>query len=636
MVEPNKNKIEEVKEALYSRSPNLVFTKTRHGLKFKTNETNTSWSDTDLENESEWQFPYMKIFLGAFIFFILAGGFAAYKFFAGSNVISGDNIDIIVRGPVSVAGGDELPLDIDIQNKNNVNLSAVDLKIEYPSGTRKPDNLSVAMERYSEAIGNINVGKSERRLIKAVLFGEENTNEDIKITVEYRVPGSNAIFYKEKVYTVLMSSAPVSFVVTGPEEINAKQKMEFKVEITSNSLTVIKNLILKADYPFGYTFDSASPNPSSVDKSVWTIGDLQPGAKRTIKILGIVQGQDGEQRVFKFTVGMADKLDEESVGTPFAVYSNTISIKKPFIGVDLAVDGDQSQEVSVSNGKTVRTDLTWNNNLASQIHDAIIQIKLRGGILDKSSIRVEKGFYNSIDNTIIFDKQSNSELASIDPGTQGSASFTFSSFSSKSTTGSSFNNPDIYMDISVTGKRIEGSNVPQELLYSDSKRIKIASSLNLISNGYRTVGPFENSGPVPPKAEQETMYTITWTATDILNDVNDAKVVATLPPYVKWQNLTSPSSENISFNSLNNEVTWNIGGIKSGTGYSLAARTVSFQVSITPSLSQVGTSPVLLGEASLSGIDAFTKTLLGEKKYPVTTDIKNDPEYSSDMGKVIQ
>lgn len=638
MFDPREDKsgIDEIKKSLYSRDTDAIFAKKRHSLKPVDEEANTDWSDDDLRNESDFKFPYVKILLGALIFFLLTAGFAAYRFFGGSNLISGDNINILVRGPVSVAGGEILPLDIEVQNKNSVDLKVVDLKIEYPDGTRDTNDLSLPLDRYSEVLGDINVGKSERRLVKAVLFGEENTQKDIKITVEYRVSGSNAIFYKEKTYQILISSAPVNLIVVGPEEVNANQKAEFDIEVVSNSLSVIKNLTLKIDYPFGFNFISAIPGAFSIDNSVWKIGDLGPGAKRNIKLSGSIEGQDGEERMFRFTVGTPDRLDEKSIQTPFSVYTTTLLIKKPFMGVNLAINNNQSKEVVVKSGEVVRAALHWQNNLPSQIYDASIQIKLRGGILDKSSIQVERGFYSSIDNSITFDKKKDSSLSSIDPGSYGDVNFLFSSFSSQSKTGSSFNNPEIYMDINVMGKRAQGENVPQELLYSDSKRVKIASVLKLSSLGFRSIGPFENMGPIPPKAEEETTYTITWTATNIFNDVSSTKVSATLPPYVKWNNLTSPLSEKITFDETTGQVVWDLGNVRSGTGLTLTPREASFHISIIPSLSQVDTAPEIVSQTTISGTDSFTNTEVGETKPGITTEIKNDPSYKSEDGKVIK
>lgn len=631
-----KSKLEDIKKGLYSRDTSEVSFKRRHSLGSDIVKANTEWSEDDLKKESDFKLPYKNIFLVAIIFFIFAIGFASYKFFISGNMISGDNIDIVVRGPVSIAGGEVLPLDLEVRNKNNVDLKVVDLKIEYPDGTRSTDDLSVPLIRYNELLGDINTGKSVKRLLKAVLFGEENVKKEIKFTVEYRVPGSNAIFYREKTYSVLINSSPINLKVLGVGEISANQKTDFTIEIESNSLTVIKNLILKADYPFGFDYISANPKPSSVDKSVWYIGDLEPGAKRLIKLSGSINGQDGEERVFRFTVGTPDKLDDNTINTAFSVYTANVSIKKPFLGVNLFINGDSSKEVIVNSGSKINADIAWQNNLTTNVYDVAIKVKLSGPILDKTTVYTEEGFYNSINNTITFDKQKDNVFALVEPGYQGETGFTFSLFGPQSQTGASFSNPEVLMDISVFGNRVEESNVSQELLYSATKKIKVASVLRLTSRGLRSVGPFENSGPIPQVAEQETTYTVTWSATNLLNDVNNAKVVATLPSYVKWNNLTSPSIEKLDYNSSTNEITWNIGGIKAGTGMTYYPREVSFNLSFTPSLSQVGEAPEILGPATISGIDSFTNTEVGETKPHITTEVVTDPNYTPGSGRVSQ
>ncbi len=634
--EEKRNKLEDIKKGLYSRDNATPPFKRRHSLGSNIVEAKTKWSDDDLKKESDFKLPYKNIFLVAVIFFIFAIGFASYKFFVSGNMISGDNIEIFIRGPVSIAGGEVLPLDIEVKNKNNVDLKVVDLKIQYPDGTRSPDDLSIPLVRYSELLGDINTGKSVKRLLKAVLFGEENVKKEIKFTVEYRVPGSNAIFYREKTYSILINSSPINLKVLGVGEISANQKTDFIIEIESNSLSVIKNLILKADYPFGFDYISANPKPSSVDDSVWSIGDLEPGAKRTIKLSGSINGQDGEERVFRFTVGTPDKLDDNTINTAFSIYTANVSIKKPFLGVNLFINGDSSKEVVVNSGTKIIADIAWQNNLTTNIYDVAIKVKLSGKILDKTTVYTDEGFYNSLDNTITFDKQKNIAFASVEPGYQGETDFVFSLFGPQSQTGASFNNPEVDMDISVFGNRIGGGNVPQELLYSTTKRIKAASVLRLTSRSLRSVGPFENTGPIPQVAEQESTYTITWSATNLLNDVNDAKVTAVLPQYVKWNELTSPTIEKVNYNSSTNEVTWNIGGIKAGTGLTYYPREVSFNLSFTPSLSQVGEAPEILGQATIRGIDSFTNVEVGETKPRVTTEVVTDPNYKAGRGRVSQ
>jgi hypothetical protein len=275
--------------------------------------------------------------------------------------------------------------------------------------------------------------------------------------------------------------------------------------------------------------------------------------------------------------------------------------------------------------------------LAEKIYDMTVKIKFNGQTFDKESVNAGKGFYNSSENTIIFDKGSDPLLSMINTSDEGDMQFDFSTLLPSSKSSISFGNASIKLDISVLGNRGGADeSVSQEVLYSDTKTLKISSNLKLLSRGFRTVGPFENSGPFPPQVDNETTYTITWTATDSFNNVNGVKVSAFLPPNVKWTGYTSPDSEKIIYDKGTGEVIWDIGDMKSGIGINSSAKEVSFQVSITPSITQVETEINLLNQATISGTDAYTRARIGEVKNPITTNITSDPAYVDDIGKVVR
>ena len=511
----------------------------------------------------------------------------------------------------------------------------MNLHIEYPDGFRNETDVSIPMTRYDEVLGNLDIGKSVTRTLKTVVFGDENSQKDVKITVEYRVPGSNGIFYKDKTFSFLISSSPVNITVKNSTEVNANQKMDFNIEVKSNSLTIIKGLALKADYPSGFDYKSSSITPGS-SNNIWDLGDLQPGATKNIKISGVILGQDGEEKVFKFSVGLKDKLDVRTIATTFASFSSSVLVKKPFVGMTLTIDGNSLGDVAIPSGQNIKGTVAWENNLPDTIYDLEIDVSLKGNILDKSSVSANGGFYDSLNNQIVFSKQTGSDLSTVLPGASGSGSFDFSTFDSSSQTGSAFSNPQISFDISVKGRRTDSATAPKEIFYTQSRIAKITSDLSLLSRGFYFSGPFKNIGPIPPRAEKETTYTIVWTATNPTNNVLNTKVTSSLPSYMKWLGVTSPVTEDISYDSIGNQIVWNIGTIKSGSGMTLPAREVSFQISLTPSLSQVGSAPDILNQAVISGTDSFTNTDVGETKQVITTEIKTDQNVSSGDGVVAQ
>jgi hypothetical protein len=363
------------------------------------------------------------------------------------------------------------------------------------------------------------------------------------------------------------------------------------------------------------------------------LGDLEPGGIRKVRITGILDGQDGEERVFKFAVGLKDKKDETLIAAPFFNYNTSVFIQKPFIGVSLALNGDASAETVMSAGQAIRADVLWQNNLPTIVNNAQIAIKLRGSALNRSSITADGGYYRSSDDTIIFNRETTNQLASFNPGDSGRLGFSFNILNSAALKSGQ---QIIDMEITANGLRAEGNTVPNELLFSSAKKIKVATDLILSSASSYYSGPFKNVGLLPPRADKETTYTITWALTNTLNDLSGVTVSGSLPSYVKWLGVVSPESESVSYNPVGGEVTWSPGLVKAGTGRGASPKQVSFQVSLLPSLSQVGKVPVLLTETTARGIDIFTGATISDSREAVTTDLFNDPSSDANQSIVTQ
>ena len=251
-------------------------------------------------------------------------------------------------------------------------------------------------------------------------------------------------------------------------------------------------------------------------------------------------------------------------------------------------------------------------------------------------MNVSNGFYRSINNTITFNKTTDSGLASLEPGKEGESKFSFSSFGVGTVTGSGLSNPTISLDFSVKGHRVDFAVGQEDVLFSESRKIKITSNPQLFAKALYFVGPFQNSGPIPPKAEQETMYTITWTVTNPLNNVSGARVSTVLPPYVKWLGQINPANEQVDYDESTGAVVWNVGSVSAGAGTVSPAREVSFQISFLPSVDQIGKTPDLTSEASLTAKDNFTLTPVSDSFTILNTRLTNDPYFKVNNDTVTQ
>ncbi len=644
MFEDPKSKISQLERVLDAREDRVTKRIKRHELHNRDITVNQKWDDSEFETAAEAEGQEkgpkgisfsLKVLIGSIIFFVIALGLVAYKFLGESNLVSGNKIEITVKAPISVAGGEILSFEIEIKNNNTVTLVGSDLGVTFSAGAKDAIDTSLPAKRVQDFIGDILPGQSIKKNLSVALFGEENEKKEINISLEYKIAGSNSLFNKNKVVSVLISSSPVSIVVSGPTEVNTNQTVDFTVEVISNSPTMMKNLLLKVAYPPGFSFSNSTPNTFSKN-NLWLVGDLEPGAKRIIKFSGVLSGQEAEERGFNFNIGTQSKSDNLTIDVPFSSHFSSITIRRPFVSADIFFNDSNATEYISSAGAKIDALIKWQNNLAYEVSDVSIVVKISGNAVDKSSIRVDGGLYKSIDNTIVFNKATDSDLASLDPGKEGTSRFSFSSFNSGTVTGSSLTNPIIVLSISVQGRRIGYGSNQEDALFSDTRKVKITSDPQIFAKSLYFVGPFKNTGPVPPKAETETTYTITWTVTNPLNNLSNVKVNAILPPYIKWLGIISPEKEKMDYDEGTGSLVWNIGNVLAGAGTISPAREVSFQISFLPSVDQIKLTPDLVGEMTLSARDNFTLSTVTDTFQAINIRLSSDPYFKVGDEAVVQ
>jgi len=634
------NRLEELKNKLFNKN---YQTKIEHRDVFSSlpkNEIMDSWKTKEkIESEAQEKFfmktsRFKKFFIFSIIFFVLTLGYAAYVFFAGGNTVSNDNIDISILGNNFTAGGEELPLIVGIVNRNNSALDLVDLVVEYPKGSAT--DLSSDTEHLRMSLGTIPAGAVRNENFKVILFGEQGSIIPIKISVEYRVAGSNAIFVKEKPYEVTVSSTPINLSVDAPLTISPNQDITLNVKATLNATKAVPKILVKVDYPPGFNFTSSVPVPS-FGNNVWNLGDIAPGAEHVISITGkMVDVFDGEEKTFNISSGSQSGVDNSTIDVIFNSIKSIVAIKKPFIEANLFVNGVSQREYAVDAKTPINAEINYVNNLDTKVDDLQIKAKISGNAFDRKTISVQQGFYDSANDTITWDKNSQSQLKEINPGDSSSVNFSVSPLSLFSVDGGMLTDPSINIEVSISGSQAVEGSVINELDNSTSALVRIISDIGFSGKALYYSGPFANSGPIPPKVEQSTTYTIVWTLSNTANSISNAQINATLPAWVNFIGSIFPKDENLTYNAFTKEIIWKIDRIPKGSGITSPAPTVSFQVSLKPSLSQVGTTPIIINDAILTGHDDFANVNVTVKKIKLNTRLDNDLLFPKNGSVVVQ
>jgi len=620
------SKIEETKQSLYDRNSD-DHTEPRHGVLHQINfnvDKNWGKESNTMAKKNNTTF-FKKFFIATIIFFVFAIAFASYMFLRGSTSVSNDNIEISVLGNAFTEGGKELPLQIEIINKNKADLEYAYLIIEHPRGAS--DDASDVVRLPKESIGTIKAGSRIEKLSKVVLYGDRASVRNIKIKLEYHPAGSNAIFTKEKDYPVTINSSPISLLFDAPENVSANQTFNFNIRANLNTTLPSGDTVVYVSYPPGFIYEGASIEPVS-GKDTWSLSGITTNDPFLLNVSGRMAGQDGDDQSFHVYIGSkrAGRMDMDVV---YNSYMQTVSIVKPFLDAKILVNGSDSENPSVSGGEKVNVEIEWANNTNSVVSDAQVIARLSGNALDKSKVSSNFGFYDSINNQIVWDKNSIRDFSSVGPGENGRLYFSFSPVPMISA-GNRISNPQVSIDVSIRGRQAELGGGFVDVNNFSKKVIKISSDFQ-IANNISYI-----SGNLPPKAENPTKYKISWILSNSINPIGQAEARAVLPPYVKWDGRLSGNTENISYVESTREVVWRIGNVSANTGFGVANREADFVISLIPSVSQVGSTPDVVGEIRLSGRDSYSDAIIRSTRPATNTFLRNDPYFKSGDERVIK
>lgn len=562
------------------------------------------------------------------LFFIVAFAFAYFS--VGDTGVSPDKVDISIAGPEEVSAGDTVSLNIDITNNNKVTLSETDLIIEYPAGTRSLDESDEELHRTRESIGKLESGETIRKNAEVNLFGGEGDQKRIDISLEYQVEDSNAIFTASNNHIIDISESPVSINIEAPEQVTAGESFSINANIQSNSSRPLEGLLLVANYPFGFEVQEIDPG-ADYRNYVWQLGDVSPGDEESVEITGAFTDTSANQeQTFRFDIGSARTGEPTEIGALYASRDVTTSLEEAFI--NLGLDLDVQQDNGGSN-LDVDGDISWSSNLDTTARGGEITADLSGSAIDRDSIDSDDGLLSPGDNSIIWNARTNDELQDIASGDSGNLRFDFSTEDSMDIMEAGLRNPVIDIGVEMSAGTPDDDSLPDPVTANIEREVRLPTVVQLTADTLYEDGPFTNSGPTPPEVGEETTYTLHLSLANTTNDISEATFQAVLPAYVELAGDPQPDSS-FSYNETSGRMSWDMGSIPAGAGYSEAPEEIFIPVRITPNRNQVNQTLPLLDNLIVSGTDVSTnETLQIDSISPPTTQL-DDLRSNGESGEV--
>ncbi len=551
------------------------------------------------------------VLLGSLGIFAVVALFSSLYMLMGGSAISSDNISINISGPSTLAGGDTVSLQFGVTNQNTVAIETATLVIRYPAGTRSVVEPIENLFEQRIPLQGLAPGEAKNIPVQVAVFGQENEEKQITATIEYRMVGSNGMFFKEaEPYRMQITSSPLVLEVTSVQKVASGQTMDITVRAKSNASAPLKNILVSAKYPNGFSFSESTPAPV-FNENVWRIDELLPEQNVTITIKGVPSGQANERFVINLDAGPARPDNQFIVGSTLAIASFEYTIERPFIDVRVEINQSQDPVVVIEEGENGRAQIFVTNTLDETVYDMVVEVVPGGNILNESSLNTSSGFYDSNRGVVRFEPSNNPDFREVRPGQTRTLDFSVTPLAPK-------NAASFELLVNVYARRLAQSSAQEQLLgtvRAEARYTSIAQVATQMNLG---------TGVVPPKVGQATVYQANLVARAGVNDLTNTVVKTTLPVYVEWTNQYTGDGT-VDYNPVTKEITWQAGNIETGRTKELV-----FSVSLLPSSSQVGITPVLVNQQTLTATDRFTNSELNAIGGQVTTELST--EYGFERG----
>ncbi len=577
----------------------------------------------DFTNPPKPRRRYRVVILAiSFLIFVAIAALSSTYLFYGGNQVSSGNIQITLQAPPLVGGGEEVSLEAIVTNKNSVAIEAATLILRYPAGTRSVGDSPRNLFEERIQLNDIASGEVQNIPVRVAIFGEESEEKEIKATVEYRIGGANGTFYKDAApLTVQISSSPLVLRIDNIEKVSSGQQVEFTIVADSNSSQPLSNILISASYPNGFSFESSDPQPV-YGRNVWKIDEISSGNSKEIKVRGNVTGLSDETFRINFEAGSSDTDNQYIVSSTLAEAYADFSIEKPFIDVKVSIDGKTTAPVVIKQGDISQVKIDITNTIDETIYDMKVEVAPTGSAISPSSIVSNNGFYDSNDGTVSWEVSNQKSFDKVLSGDSRSIGFSVKP-------NDNYSSASYGMKVNVYARRIGETSAQETLLGSVDLSAKYESEVLLGAQASRNNAGFSDIGPIPPQVGETTSYTLTLIAEAGANSLDDAVVKTSLPIHVKWLDKYDVDGT-LEYNAVSKEITWQAGSIPAGV-----RKQLEMQLSITPSVSQLKSAPVLLKEQYITATDKFTDTEISDSANFITTELSTEMGYQQRNGSVV-
>lgn len=539
----------------------------------------------------------------------VAFGWSWYR----ANLFKSDRVVLTLDGPETVSANNTEHFVLTYENQNKTDLENVVLSLRFPDNFMLEEKNGMVRDGITSArvqLGTIAAQQKGTFDFYGYFSGTLQSTAYIRTTMQYSPKSVSGSFQQEAQKGVKMDDLIIGVDMTAPIEFASGGMADIAVQYRNRSAETLYSLRLKMQYPEGFEFVGSDAVPSE-GNTVWYIDPLAPGEVRTLKVHGKLSGDRGTFREFSASFGVVRG------DASFLVYGKDVE-KIKIVGSPFSIRTvlNFGGTTTVFSGSDVKGAVRYSNDGERGLGNAVVRVTLEGKIADESSILVENGSYDASTKTMTWRASDVEGLAFVGPKQAGTVNF---SFAIKKTIPVETENDTRFVE-SMTAS-IDSADVPdkigaQRVVAQDVATVRLGTSAT-ITTDVRENGTGTNLPDVMFSVGKETELVVYTRLRNLYNDISDATYTIGIPSGVSFAGtITLEKEENVVYNERSQQLVWEVGKLRAGTGSFLPDRVIAFRLKVTPQANQLGHFTLLNAEA-LQGKDTFTGDAVSVSQNPI-------------------
>lgn len=542
--------------------------------------------------------------------FLAGVSWLGFFLFDTGKKFSEEDVKLTIDSQAKARAGDIITYRIYYGNLGKIPLGQSGLSVNYPEGFKfqSANPAPLGEDNREWNLGALEQNKDGIIEITGQMLGSAGADLTLRAFLDYHPANFNSDFQKIINFTTRLEDQPVEWSLSGPETLTTGEEGEYILQIKNSADDALNNLEVSLELPAGFKMNSITPAPAK-DQSVWPIATLGSQASTTIKFKGVFTGETeaGNQNI-KVRLALRDGATTYSQQT----LEKIIAVTKAALQLTVAANGTGEKQ-SINFGDKVAISLAYENTGQVKLKNVTLRLVLDTPSVDKKSLFDWTTIEDKYDGTIkgeqpsdiirrgiiIWTKAQIPALSEIKPGDKGAIDLVLT-----------IKNKDAFdpakmkdFKTTIFAEALTGQvadNQPASI-QSNNLFLILNSDLNLSMQA-----TFRETKNLPARVGQtydtKSTYTVAWMVTNTMHEVTDLILTATLLENVDWENITSVSSGEISFDDTTKQVIWKLNRLPT----TATKATISFDVGVKAKDDDKGKEALITEKTRVEAKDKVT------------------------------